>query len=36
MLIAQHNGATTIPVTRLALQQVNAADKEPALQYGLV
>lgn len=23
MLIAQHNSATTIPVTRLALQQVN-------------
>lgn len=36
MLIAQHNGATTIPVTCLDLEQVNVADKELAQQYGLV
>ena len=36
MLIAQHNSATTIPVTCLGLEQVNAAGKELAQQYGLV
>lgn len=33
MLIAQHNGATTIPVTRLALQQVKGTGT--AIQLGL-